>query len=102
MQLGLRVGRCPGRKPSRSIRRLPGSVQQQLRDLLIGREAALLELRENLVAVLEDLEGPCGTGFELDFDGFVLECLLDFGGQTGRLGQVVSAQAVFDADLHGY
>jgi hypothetical protein len=76
-------------------------MHQQLRNLLVGREALEGQLGEHGSPVDKDLEGPRSSGLQLHVNGFVLKRLLDFGGQTGRLGQVVSALAVVDADVHG-
>jgi len=69
------------------------------RDLLVGGEPPALQLGIDALPVDADLEG---AATRLDqFDGDVPEGLLQFGSQTGCLREVVSLDAVFDADLHG-
>lgn len=79
----------------------PGSTDQERRELLVGRKPPELQLREDDAPVLRHLEGAGVATNEFDVDRLVAEGLLEFGGQTGRLREVVSAHAVFDADLHG-
>ena len=73
---------------------------EERRDLLVGRKALLLVLGVDQPPVGGDLEGASRALDELD--RAALEGLLEFGGQTGRLGGVVSLGAVFDAELHGH
>jgi len=77
---------------------MDASVQEQVRDLLVGREALERELREDEPAVDRDLEGAAFRRDALDFG--TRERGLEFSGQTDRLGQVVSLDAVLDRDLH--
>ena len=71
----------------------------QERDLLVGGEAVELQFRKYLGAIDTDLEG---TTLALDQFGLDIgEGLTQFGGQTGRLGRVVSHRAVLDRDFHG-
>jgi hypothetical protein len=71
---------------------------EEVRDLLVGGEALRGELRVHGLAVDVDLERPALGLDELDLGPG--EGLLQLGGQTGRLGEVVSLHAVLDADLH--
>jgi hypothetical protein len=65
---------------------------------LVGRELARQKFGVELLAVEEDFEGAARRLDELDFA--VIKGVLEFSGQTGRLGQVVSGRAVLDAILH--
>ena len=66
--------------------------------LAVGRESTQLELAEHLAAVDEDLESPPLGLLELDLRPGKGPGQL--GGQTGRLGFVVSLHAVLDGELH--
>jgi hypothetical protein len=66
--------------------------------LVLG-ESSRSQLGVDQVFPEGDLESATGTLDELDFDAG--EGLFEFSDQTGRLGEVVSACAVFDAELHG-
>jgi len=74
------------------------SGEQQVRNLLVLREPLLRLLREDELAVDGDLEDPASRLDELDLDVGVER--LQLGGQTDRLGLVVSLHAVLDRDLH--
>ena len=71
---------------------------QELGDLLIHGEAPELGLREEQLAIAADLEHAAGATDELDLEGRVIGP--EFGGQTGRLRQVVSLSAVLDSQVH--
>ena len=64
------------------------------------REAARLLLAEDELTPDLDLEHASAALYELDRGLFAKRCL-QFGDQTGRLREVVSAHAVGDADVHG-
>jgi len=68
------------------------------RNLLVGGEPIQVQLREDLAVVERDLEGAAGRLHEgrLRFG----ESALELSDQTGRLGGVVSLDAVFDRDVH--
>jgi hypothetical protein len=72
---------------------------EELGDLLVGREAAELELREDLLAVHRNLEGA-PLGFD-ELEARLGEDLLELSDQTGRLRQVVSLDAILNPDFHG-
>ena len=65
---------------------------------MVGGETIRLQLREDGLSVDGHLKGAATAlhGFDLR----VGEGLLDFGGQTGRLREVVSLGAVLDANFH--
>ena len=73
--------------------------EQEVGDLLVLREAVLGPLREDESTVDRDLEDPAAALDQLDLD--VGEGLPELGGQTDRLGAVVSLDAVLDRDVHG-
>ena len=81
---------CPGRSSGH---------EDQVGDLLVGGEAILRHLGEDLFALQGDLEDPPGALDQLDLG--VRVSSLDLGGQTDRLGLVVSLRAVLDRELHG-
>lgn len=66
---------------------------------MVGREALLGELREQSPAVQRDLERATLGLHQLELGPGMAG--LELGDQTGRLGQVVSLDAVFDAEAHG-
>ena len=68
-------------------------------NLLIGGEAPQRRLGEHQGSVHDHLEDAALALDELDL-GIVVG-LLQLGGQTDRLGEVVSVGAVLDGDLHG-
>jgi hypothetical protein len=78
------------------------SLEEELGDLLVRRETAERQLREDLLAVERDLERALVALDELGVDLVVGQRGLQLGDQTGRLGQVVSGHAVLDADLHAF
>lgn len=71
---------------------------QETRDLLVRGKAPQLEFGEDPSPVDRNLEGTTLGFDELTPDS--RETLLEFGDQTGRLGQVVSLHAVLDPDFH--
>jgi len=77
---------------------VPTLLAEHLRDLLVGRKSFQAGLREDESSVDGDLENP--TFRRHEFDLCPGKCLLKFGGQTGRLRQVISLHAVLDRDLH--
>ena len=74
------------------------SPEQQQGDLLVGRKAPQVLLREDLAAIQLHLEDASPALDQLDLQAGVMGPQL--GGQTGRLGVVVSSGAVLDAQLH--
>jgi len=81
--------------------RLPPSArtsEQRTEDLLVGRESADRVLREQGAAVDHHVEHAVAALLQRGLDTGLL---LDFGGQTGRPGEVVSDDAVGDHDGHG-
>ena len=74
-------------------------THDELRDLLIGREAPCLHLRVHETAIDRDLEDPVGAFDQFDLD--LVEGALKFGDQTGRLRVVVSLHTELDLDVHG-
>src|SRR6185369_6224489 len=77
----------------------PQSRAEQARNLLVSGEALQRELRVHELSVDRDLERTALRLDELDLG--IGERALDLGGQTDRLRQVVSLNAVLDRDLHG-
>jgi hypothetical protein len=73
------------------------SQAEQWYFLVLG-ESSRGELRIDNIVAQGDLKCTAGTRYKLDFGA--LKGGFQFSGQTGRLGQVVSARAVFDAELH--
>ena len=73
-------------------------VADLFEDLVILREATQCLLREDQIAVGNDLEDTAAAIDQLCLDA---ELALDGGRQTGGLGAVVSFHAVFDGDSHG-
>ena len=55
-------------------------------------------LREQLAAVEADLKRPAAALHQLDLELSIQ--VLEFSGQTGRLGVVVSSRAVLDEQFH--
>lgn len=82
-------------RPSRACAR---SGAHESRNLLIRGKAFQLELREQGLAVDRDLECAAFRFDELDFD--LRKSPLELRGQTGRLRQIVSLNAVLNRDLH--
>jgi hypothetical protein len=74
------------------------SDPEQDGDLLVGRKAAQVLLREDLASVEADLENAASGGLEFDIQLGMQ--VFQLSGQTDRLGVVVSSGAVFDAQLH--
>ena len=74
-----------------------GPGAEQLDHLGVVREAAGLVLREDEVAVGDDVEDAAAAFDQLGLD---TELALQPGLQTGGLGQVVSLHAVGDGDPH--
>ena len=68
-----------------------------LEDLLVGREAIVVLVRVDDLAVDEDLEDATHAFLQPGGDTVLV---LDGGLQTGGLGQVVSLPAVQDLDVH--
>ena len=66
-------------------------------NLVVFGESVDRVLAEDHLAVDDDVEDTTGTLDELGVDSAVV---LDRGGQTGRLGLVVSLHAVGDRNLH--
>lgn len=85
---GERRGGSPGR-----------SAFHLLGDLLVGGKALQRLLREQQSAVERDLEDATLGRDQLDLG--TREGGLQLGGQTDRLGGVVSLDAVLDLELHG-
>ncbi|MEZ5966298.1 MAG: hypothetical protein R3F56_20850 [Planctomycetota bacterium] len=78
-----------------------GGLLAQLGEHLLGRRELVVHgpLVPDLAAVGGDDEVTAAAGLQVDL--CFGEGLLDVGAQTGRPRQVVSNDAVFDADLHG-
>jgi hypothetical protein len=68
---------------------------------LVAREALLGLLREDRPTFEAHFEHTAVTADDVELQLFVGERGLQFGDQTGRLREVVSTAAVFDANLHG-
>jgi hypothetical protein len=66
-------------------------------NLVVLGEAVDVVLAEDHLAVDHDVENPASTLDQRRLDTAVV---LDRGGQTGRLGLVVSLHAVGDRNLH--
>ena len=66
-------------------------------NLVVLGEAVDVVLAEDHLAVAHDVENPASTLDQRRLDTAVV---LDRGGQTGRLGLVVSLHAVGDRNLH--
>ena len=66
-------------------------------NLVVLGEAVDVVLAEDHLAVDDDIEDSSGA---FDQSGVDLAVILDRGGQTGRLGFVVSLHAVGDRNLH--
>ena len=71
---------------------------EQGRDFLVGGKAIEAQLREDELAVDRDLETAARALHQLHLEAG--DHFLQFGGQTGRLGQVVSHAAVLDSGVH--
>jgi len=71
---------------------------EQLQNLARLREAPLLNLGKDPFPFHDDIEDTLSSGDEF---GSQAHGFLDFSGQTGRSGQVVSDRAVSNDDLHG-
>ncbi len=69
-----------------------------LRDLIVGREAAQRLLREFELSVDRDLEHAAARAHELDIG---LGQLAELRSRTESLGLVASSPAILDDDLHG-
>jgi hypothetical protein len=70
---------------------------QHREDLILLREAPFGMLREEELAVDDDVEDPIVS---LKERGLYARVLVNSGRQTGGLGEVVSAYAIGDLDLH--
>ena len=79
------------------MKRALGHGFERVDDFGVFGEAANFLLGEDTLAVCghDKLTAAAGNQFRLD-----IQLLLQFGGQTGRLGQVVSPDAVFDGHVH--
>jgi hypothetical protein len=76
------------------------SRAHQTRDLLVRRKPFQRELGEHGLAVHRDLECSAFRFDQLDFG--LGKGALEFSGQTDRLRQVVSLDAVLNRDIHGW
>ena len=85
-------------RPGAGRRRLPAARarREQPRDLAGLREAAGGVLREDEVAVRDDVEDPARARDERHLGA---EALLQLGRQTGGAGLVASSGAIRDADV---
>ena len=90
--------RVPRGRPLDRLQASDPSLEDEVRNLLVGRETIESGLREDQVALDGDLESPTAALDELDLR--VREDGRDLGGQTGRLRSVVSLHAEFDRDVH--
>ena len=94
--------RCPSR--ARGEPRAPTLIErfmscaEETRDLLVGREAFRRELREHELAVDRDLERAALRLDQIHLR--VRKRALQLRGQTDRLREVVSLDAVLHRDLH--
>ena len=68
-----------------------------LKNLGVFGEPIDVVLTEDHLAVDDDIENSSGS---FDKSGVDLAVIMDRGGQTGRLGFVVSLHAVGDRNLH--
>lgn len=89
--------RCSTSRSGTDSRRPLRRRRDLLQHLVQLRPASGLLLREDELAVEDDLELSAGT---LDERGIEATRLLDLGRQTGGPGQVVSLHAVGDLELH--
>jgi hypothetical protein len=69
-----------------------------LEDLALGREAAFVAFRENLLVVDADDEDAAAAADDLALDA---EFAFDLSRQTGGSREVVSNSAVVDSYVHG-
>lgn len=99
--IGTRAGLVEpiARRSRRSHRR--GDLDDFVGHLLVAREALLGLLREDRPTFEAHFEHTAVTADDVELQLFVGERGLQFGDQTGRLREVVSTAAVFDANLHG-
>ena len=79
----------------RSLRRL--NEVDLLEDLLVGREAVVVLVGVDGLAVDEHLEDAAHAFLQPGGDAVLV---LDGGLQTGGLGEVVSLPAIADLDVH--
>jgi hypothetical protein len=77
------------------LRRLRGA--QLFDDLALGREAALIAFRENLLLIHADDEDSSAAADNLAVDA---EFAFDLSRQTGGSGEIVSNAAVVDSNVH--